>query len=136
MESNEPKPTTTTEAAGYIAGAGFGITRSLLGGKPISSSILVLAGAIPAGARLPICDVHGALAEAASVRSRIVLPGFISAVRPGRVSPTSFSAPEQASQKQALAHHFLLIHVEDNLLSGSAIDIDEQVIDQWAIKSQ
>jgi len=45
METNEKKPG-ATEAVGYMAGAGFGASRSVLGGKPISSSIIVLAAAI------------------------------------------------------------------------------------------
>ena len=45
MEYDE-KQRSTTEAAGYIAGVGFGVTRSVLGGKALSASIIVLAAAI------------------------------------------------------------------------------------------
>ena len=45
MQNTEVRPS-ATEAAGYVAGVGVGMTRSTLGGKPISSSIIVLAGAI------------------------------------------------------------------------------------------
>ena len=43
---NDEKQRSATEAAGYIAGASFGITRSVLGGKTIRASIIVLAAAI------------------------------------------------------------------------------------------
>jgi len=42
----EQKQQSTLEAAGYIAGVGLGATRSAFRGKPISASIIVLAGAI------------------------------------------------------------------------------------------
>jgi hypothetical protein len=45
MQDTETKPS-ATEAAGYVAGVGVGMTRSALGGKPISSSIIVLAAAV------------------------------------------------------------------------------------------
>ena len=45
METNDKKPS-AMEGAGYIAGTGYGITRSLLAGKPISASIIVLASAV------------------------------------------------------------------------------------------
>lgn len=52
MEKDETKRS-ATEATGYIAGVGVGMTRSIvgmtrsmLGGKPISASIIVLAAAI------------------------------------------------------------------------------------------
>lgn len=43
--NNDEKQRSATESAGYIAGVGFGFTRSVLGGKPISASIIVLVAA-------------------------------------------------------------------------------------------
>ena len=43
---NEEKQKSTTEAVGYAGGITYAMTHSLLGGKPISASIIVLAGSI------------------------------------------------------------------------------------------
>ena len=45
MEHIETKQS-ATEAAGYAAGVGIGVTRSALRGKHISAAIIVLAGAM------------------------------------------------------------------------------------------
>ena len=43
---NIEKKDSATQAAGYAAGVGIGLTRSALRGKHISAAIIVLAGAI------------------------------------------------------------------------------------------
>ena len=43
---HDDKDRSATESLGYIAGAGFGMTRSMMRGKALSTSIIVLAAAI------------------------------------------------------------------------------------------
>ena len=43
---HDEKERTATESLGYVAGVGVGLTRSMMRGKAISASIIVLASAI------------------------------------------------------------------------------------------
>ena len=45
MQNDQNKPS-ATEAAGYIAGLGVGMSRTALRGKHMSAAIIVLAGAL------------------------------------------------------------------------------------------
>lgn len=46
---------------------------------------------------------------------------------------TRFASLEPGSQKQSLAHHFLLIEVDRDRMACTAIDVDGKIIDQWEI---
>ena len=59
MENPEPKET-TTEAAGHIAGLGFGALRAACRGKQMSAAVIVLSGAILllGGSFITHCDTQ------------------------------------------------------------------------------
>ncbi len=48
---------------------------------------------------------------------------------------TALGAPDPNSQRALLAHHFLLIEVDGDRLTGAAIDYGGNVIDSWELTS-
>jgi 3',5'-cyclic AMP phosphodiesterase CpdA len=49
---------------------------------------------------------------------------------------TAFTTPEPGSEKAVLAHHFVLVVVDGDRLSGTAIDSSGQVIDSWELAAR